>query len=145
MDASFGTTPLAMQKAIRLMETGLVNPEEIVSVGEELDLKVISLDPEERRIGLSLKEAREDQEQTVISRYMDGQRDSDRNTLGDMMDRLNVSSARVPGPTEADQEDDLSGSVAEEIEERSDTSSEDPVEEQTEETPDEQEGDSKDS
>ena len=31
MDASFGTTPLAMQKAIRLMETGLVNPEKIVS------------------------------------------------------------------------------------------------------------------
>lgn len=31
MDASFGTTPLAMQKAIRLMECGLVNPEEIIS------------------------------------------------------------------------------------------------------------------
>lgn len=31
MDASFGTTPLAMLKAIRLMETGLVDPEQIVS------------------------------------------------------------------------------------------------------------------
>jgi len=31
MDASFGTTPLAMQSAIRLMERGLVNPEQIVS------------------------------------------------------------------------------------------------------------------
>jgi L-iditol 2-dehydrogenase len=31
MDASFGTTPLAMQNAIRLMERGLVNPERIVS------------------------------------------------------------------------------------------------------------------
>lgn len=31
MDASFGTTPLAMQKAIRLIERGLVNPEEIVT------------------------------------------------------------------------------------------------------------------
>jgi threonine dehydrogenase-like Zn-dependent dehydrogenase len=31
MDASFGTTPLAMSKAIRLMETGLVDPEEIIS------------------------------------------------------------------------------------------------------------------
>ena len=31
MDASFGTHPLAMQKAIRLMETGLVNPENIIS------------------------------------------------------------------------------------------------------------------
>ena len=31
MDASFGTTPLAMQRAIRLMETGLVDPEQVIS------------------------------------------------------------------------------------------------------------------
>jgi len=31
MDASFGTTPHAMQKAIRLMEAGLVDPERIVT------------------------------------------------------------------------------------------------------------------
>ena len=31
MDASFGTTPLAMQKAIRLMESGLVDTEQIIS------------------------------------------------------------------------------------------------------------------
>ena len=31
MDASFGTTPLAMSRAIRLMETGLVDTEEIIS------------------------------------------------------------------------------------------------------------------
>ncbi len=31
MDASFGTTPLAMQKASRLMERGLVNPETIIT------------------------------------------------------------------------------------------------------------------
>jgi L-iditol 2-dehydrogenase len=31
MDASFGTTPLAMQKAIRLLESGLVNTEKIIS------------------------------------------------------------------------------------------------------------------
>ena len=31
MDASFGTTSLAMQKAIRLMERGLVNPEAIIT------------------------------------------------------------------------------------------------------------------
>jgi len=31
MDASFGTTPLAMQRAIRLMELGLVNPEKVIS------------------------------------------------------------------------------------------------------------------
>ncbi|HOX38917.1 MAG TPA: alcohol dehydrogenase catalytic domain-containing protein [Candidatus Brocadiia bacterium] len=31
MDASFGTNPQAMLRAIRLMETGLVNPEEIIT------------------------------------------------------------------------------------------------------------------
>ena len=31
MDASFGTTPLAMEKAVRLMERGLVNPEQAIS------------------------------------------------------------------------------------------------------------------
>ncbi len=31
MDASFGTTPLAMQRAIRLMGTGLVDPEKAIS------------------------------------------------------------------------------------------------------------------
>jgi threonine dehydrogenase-like Zn-dependent dehydrogenase len=31
MDASFGTTPLAMEKAIMLMERGLVNPELVIS------------------------------------------------------------------------------------------------------------------
>ena len=31
MDSSFGTTPLAMQNAIRLMERSLVNPEKIIS------------------------------------------------------------------------------------------------------------------
>ena len=31
MDASFGTTPLAMSKAIRLVETGLVDPEKVIS------------------------------------------------------------------------------------------------------------------
>jgi threonine dehydrogenase-like Zn-dependent dehydrogenase len=31
MDASFGTTPLAMTKAIRLIERGLVDPEQVIS------------------------------------------------------------------------------------------------------------------
>jgi len=45
MDASFGTTPLAMSKAIRLMETGLIDTEEIIShrfplsrIGEALEV-----------------------------------------------------------------------------------------------------------
>lgn len=37
MDASFGTTPTAMSNAIRLMERGLVNPEQIISHRFTLD------------------------------------------------------------------------------------------------------------
>jgi len=73
-----------------LDEKHVDNPSEIVSIGEELDLKVISLDPEERRIGLSLKEAKGDQERTVVNQYNDDVR-SDRTTLADVMDRSGVS------------------------------------------------------
>ncbi len=31
MDASFGTTPLAMERSLRLMERGLIDPEQVVS------------------------------------------------------------------------------------------------------------------
>lgn len=31
MDAGFGTNPLAMQKAIRLIKRGLVDPEKVIS------------------------------------------------------------------------------------------------------------------
>ena len=31
MDASFGTTPLAMEKAILLMERGVIDPEKVIS------------------------------------------------------------------------------------------------------------------
>jgi ribosomal protein S1 len=85
-----------------LDERHVDNPEEIVSVGEEVDLKVISLDPEERRIGLSLKEAKADQEQSVINRYMDGQY-SDRTTLADLMDRSNVSIGFESRPSQPEQ------------------------------------------
>ncbi|RKU17924.1 30S ribosomal protein S1 [Candidatus Poribacteria bacterium] len=40
-------------------------PEEVISVGDEIDVKVINLDPKGRRIGLSLKAARADQERAA--------------------------------------------------------------------------------
>jgi small subunit ribosomal protein S1 len=44
-------------------------PEDIVSIGEVLDLKVIHLDATERRIGLSLKAARAEQERATVTQY----------------------------------------------------------------------------
>ncbi len=93
-----------------LDERHVDNPEEIVSVGEEVELKVISLDTEERRIGLSLKEAKADQEQSVITRYMEGQF-SDRPTMADLMGRKNVSigfQAEAPEPEQDETPDEES-------------------------------------
>ena len=45
-----------------LAERRIEKPEEIVSIGDQLNLKVIHLDVNERRIGLSLKAALAEQE-----------------------------------------------------------------------------------
>ncbi|MBD3182701.1 30S ribosomal protein S1 [Candidatus Poribacteria bacterium] len=73
-----------------LDERHVDNPEEIVSVGDEVNLKVISLDTEERRIGLSLKEVKADQQQSEIDQYSDDQTisDSSRPTMGDLIDSV---------------------------------------------------------
>jgi len=54
-----------------LAERRIESPEEIVSVGDELDLKVITLDPTARKIGLSLKAYLKDQERSSIERYVE--------------------------------------------------------------------------
>ena len=56
-----------------LAEQRIDKPEDIVSVGEELNLKVIHLDPTERRIGLSLKAAQAEQDRATITQYQQEQ------------------------------------------------------------------------
>ena len=48
-----------------LADRRIEKPEEVVSVGDELDLKVINLSPKDRRIGLSLKALLAEQERAV--------------------------------------------------------------------------------
>jgi small subunit ribosomal protein S1 len=57
-----------------LSERRIEKPEDIISIGDQLDLKVIHLDPNERRIGLSLKAAQAEQERAVVSQYQQRQR-----------------------------------------------------------------------
>jgi small subunit ribosomal protein S1 len=52
-----------------LAERRIEKPEEIVSIGDQLDLKIIHLDPNERRIGLSLKAAVVEQERATGTQY----------------------------------------------------------------------------
>ncbi len=58
-----------------LAEQRIEKPEDIVSVGEELNLKVIHLDTTERRIGLSLKAAQAEQERATITQYQQEQQE----------------------------------------------------------------------
>ena len=50
-----------------LADRRIEKPEEVVSVGDELDLKVINLSPKDRRIGLSLKALLAEQERAVTT------------------------------------------------------------------------------
>jgi small subunit ribosomal protein S1 len=56
-----------------LADHRIEKPEEVVSIGNQLDLKVIHLDATERRIGLSLKAARAEQERAVVTQYQQQQ------------------------------------------------------------------------
>jgi small subunit ribosomal protein S1 len=58
------------------------NPEEIVTVGQELDAKIIKIDAEARKIGLSIRAFVEDAEQQEIDKV--NRHASDTVTLGDM-------------------------------------------------------------
>jgi small subunit ribosomal protein S1 len=53
-----------------LDERHVETPSEIVSEGDLLNLKVISIDAIERRIGLSLRAYKQEQERTSIKRYL---------------------------------------------------------------------------
>ncbi len=74
-----------------LDEKHVETPEDVLSEGDVLDLKVINLDPYERRIGLSLRAYKADQDRTSIGRASNGRatdsappdrRDSDRRDSG---------------------------------------------------------------
>ncbi len=67
-----------------IAEQRIDKPEDIVSVGEELNLKVIHLDPTERRIGLSLKAAQAEQERATITQY---QREQEERSQSPQKDR----------------------------------------------------------
>jgi small subunit ribosomal protein S1 len=62
-------------------------PEEVCQVGDELTMRVIKIDPEERRIGLSVRRYLEAAEQEMTDMYMHHESAPPRSTVGDMIDR----------------------------------------------------------
>ncbi|MFY9535902.1 MAG: bifunctional 4-hydroxy-3-methylbut-2-enyl diphosphate reductase/30S ribosomal protein S1 [Bacillota bacterium] len=67
----------------QLADRRVEKPEEVVSPGDEVAVKVISVRPRDHRIGLSLKEAQADEEKKVYDKYAD-KPDSQGPTIGDV-------------------------------------------------------------
>jgi len=49
------------------------NPREMLSIGQEVEVKVISVDPERKRIGLSMKSLEDDPWQAILAQYHEDQ------------------------------------------------------------------------
>jgi len=67
----------------QLADRRVEKPDEVVSPGDEIAVKVISVRPRDHRIGLSLKEARSEEEKRVYKKYSD-KPDSQGITIGDV-------------------------------------------------------------
>ena len=83
-------------------------PEDAVSVGQDVRVKVIKLDPVERKIGLSMKAAADEPDSAAVQAYFSNQ-DSGGATLGDLNPHLMAAAAgaaakETPDPTEDEDE-----------------------------------------
>jgi|CZCA01.1.fsa_nt_gi (E)-4-hydroxy-3-methyl-but-2-enyl pyrophosphate reductase len=67
----------------QLADRRVERPDDIVSPGDEIAVKVISVRPRDHRIGLSLKEAQSEEEKRVYKKYAD-RSDSQGPTIGDV-------------------------------------------------------------
>ena len=57
----------------QLADYRVEKPEDVVSVGEIIRIKILSIDPDQKRIGLSLKEAQEEEEDLEVQEYLEHQ------------------------------------------------------------------------
>jgi small subunit ribosomal protein S1 len=70
-----------------LSEKYINKPDEVVTVGQELDLKVIKVNPKDKKIELSLKGYAVDKEKQEIHQFISSQ-EKDVMTLGDIAPHL---------------------------------------------------------
>jgi small subunit ribosomal protein S1 len=72
-------------------------PESVVSVGQEVRVKIIKMDPVEKKIGLSIKAALEDADAAALRAYRESQSEDGSATLGDAVrEGLDGSSGAAP-------------------------------------------------
>jgi len=86
-----------------LSERRVNKPDEVLSEGEEVTVKVLDVRPEERRINLSLRQAPQAREATETAEFLQSQREGLRgSTIGDMVDFGDLEGKR---PTKARRHD----------------------------------------
>jgi 4-hydroxy-3-methylbut-2-enyl diphosphate reductase len=71
-----------------LSERRVVSADEVVSVGQQVAVKVLSVDKTNKRIGLSISQAEQDKERAEFSEYLSTQTPSSGVTLGDKFAHL---------------------------------------------------------
>ncbi|HWJ03070.1 MAG TPA: bifunctional 4-hydroxy-3-methylbut-2-enyl diphosphate reductase/30S ribosomal protein S1 [Verrucomicrobiae bacterium] len=69
----------------QLADRRVVKPEEVVQIGQEVKVKVTECKPEEKRLSLSLKDVKNDQENAAVQDLLDTQVDEFRPTIGDAL------------------------------------------------------------
>ncbi|MDH3627884.1 MAG: 30S ribosomal protein S1 [Acidobacteriota bacterium] len=82
------------------------NPEDSFSVGQEVRVKVIKLDPVEKKIGLSVKAAVGEPETESVQAYFEAQPSDGSATLGDLMDPTLFAKSGETAETPAETTDD---------------------------------------
>jgi len=82
------------------------NPQDTFQVGQDVRVKILKMDPVDRKIGLSIKAALNEPDPESVQAYFDGQGGDGRATLGDVMDpALFGGTARRPRPDDDDATD----------------------------------------
>jgi 4-hydroxy-3-methylbut-2-enyl diphosphate reductase len=100
------------------------NPEEVVSVGQNVEVKVIDIRPDERRLTLSLRQAQaereREREQAEYQQYAQTKADEGRTTIGDLighqLDRLGLREEEEEKPAKKPQAKSVKRRLIEEAE-----------------------------
>jgi small subunit ribosomal protein S1 len=83
-------------------------PEDSFEVGQDVRVKIIKMDPVEKKVGLSIKAALDEPDPDAVQAYFEGQPDDGSATLGDVMraDMFRTTRPADEGDDEDEDEDD---------------------------------------
>jgi len=68
-----------------LSEHRVAKPDEVVAVGDKVQVKILSIKPGERRMSLSMRQVQQDRERQEYREYITASQDESRVTLGDLV------------------------------------------------------------